>query len=456
MNDLSTSEILSAPWLEESLARVDATPRFVSSGRIIRVIGQVVESSSLPVAVGEVCRIALGEGREIMAQTVGFHKGGVLLMPLGELIGIRPEATVTPLGRPFYARTGDELIGRVINGLGHPIDGNGPIHATQRRSLSSPRTNPLERSPIRAPLGTGVRAIDGLLTLGQGQRVGIMAGSGVGKSVLLGMIARRTTADVNVIALLGERGREVREFIERDLGTEGLSRSVVVVATSDEPAVVRGTGALLATTIAEHFRDSGRNVLLIMDSVTRVAMAWREIGLAVGEPPTTKGYPPSVFAALPRLLERAGTAKIGSITGLYAVLVEGDDFNEPIADATRSILDGHIVLSRLLANAKHFPAIDILQSVSRVRDAVIDAGHLEAANAILRLQAAYQSHEDLISVGAYKPGVDPQVDTAVAFQSQIRAYLCQDTEDSSDFTDARTRLKRLSLAVNKRMKGGGA
>jgi flagellum-specific ATP synthase len=302
-----------------------------------------------------------------------------------------------------------------------------------------------------------VRAIDGLVTLGKGQRIGIMAGSGVGKSVLMGMIARHTTADVNVIALLGERGREVREFIERDLGPEGLRRSVVVVATSDQAAVVRATGALVATTIAEYFRDTGRDVLLMMDSVTRVAMAWREIGLAVGEPPTTKGYPPSVFAALPRLLERAGTAKQGSITGLYAVLVEGDDFNEPIADAARSILDGHIVLTRRLANARHFPAIDVLESVSRVRDQVISGRHHEAANQFLKLEAAHHAHEDLIAVGAYKAGADPLVDTAIALRPQTRAFLQQTANDHSGLEESVERLLQLQLSsLPVAAKGGGA
>jgi FliI/YscN family ATPase len=298
-----------------------------------------------------------------------------------------------------------------------------------------------------------VRAIDGLITLGQGQRIGIMSGSGVGKSVLLGMIARSTSADVNVIALLGERGREVREFIERDLGPEGWRRSVVIVSTSDRSAVARATGALVATGIAEHFRDTGRNVLLMMDSITRVAMAWREIGLAVGEPPTTKGYPPSVFAALPRLLERAGTAREGSITGLYTVLVEGDDFNEPVADATRSILDGHIVLSRSLAHAKHFPAIDVLESVSRVRDAVIPREHRDAADLVLRMQAAYRSHEDLIAVGAYKSGADRDVDLAIRFREVVRTFLCQEAEEASTLEATRAALAAIAGAVRTKEPG---
>ncbi|MGE0552348.1 MAG: FliI/YscN family ATPase, partial [Gemmatimonadales bacterium] len=324
-----------SPASELGLA-LAATPRYAVQGRVTRVVGQVVEATALEIAVGEVCRIEMSASHGMLAQVAGFHDRGIMLMPFGELDGIHPGDVVQPLGRSLYAEVGAGLIGRVLDGLGHPIDGRGPIGHAKRCPLTAEPPRPLDRAPIRAPLGTGVRAIDGFLTLGRGQRIGIMAGSGVGKSVLLGMIARHTTADVNVIALLGERGREVREFIERDLGPEGLARSVVIAATSDQAAILRSTGALVATAIAEAFRDAGRDVLLMMDSVTRVAMAWREIGLSVGEPPTTKGYPPSVFAQLPRLLERAGTGRRGSITGLYTVLVEGDDFNEPVADAARS------------------------------------------------------------------------------------------------------------------------
>jgi FliI/YscN family ATPase len=445
------SDHAATPWLERALATVEETPRFTVYGRVTRVIGQVIEASSLPVAVGEVCRIAPDERTGFLAQVAGFHERGVLLMPLGEVEGIHPGATVVPLGRAFFARVGESLVGRVLDGLGRPIDALRPLGPTRRQPLHAGAPSPLERPRIHAPLATGVRAIDGLLTLGRGQRIGIMAGSGVGKSVLLGMIARRTNADVNVIALLGERGREVREFIERDLGPEGLARSVVVVATSDQAPVVRATGALVATAIAEYFRDTGRDVLLMMDSVTRVAMAWREVGLAVGEPPTTKGYPPSVFAALPRLLERAGTSVAGSITGLYTVLVEGDDFNEPVADAARSILDGHIVLTRRLASAKHFPAVDILESVSRVRDAVVSPGHLGAANQFLKLEAAYRANEDLLSVGAYKAGADPAVDMAVALRPQMLRFLQQRAEDGSTFEETAGALGELAVLA-----GGGA
>lgn len=429
----------------DSLARLPDVPRFGVEGRVTRVIGQVVETAPLDVRVGEVCRITTGPSRGMLALVVGFHDRGVLLMPMGDIEGIHPGAPVRPLGRSLYVEVGPGLVGRVLDGHGHPMDDLGPIGPSVRRSLTAEPPNPLTRRPIAQPLSTGVRAIDGFLTLGEGQRLGIMAGSGVGKSVLLGMIARQTSADINVIALLGERGREVREFIERDLGPDGLSRSVVIVATGDQSAVVRANGALVATAVAEYFRDQGKSVLLMVDSVTRVAMAWREIGLAVGEPPTTKGYPPSVFAALPRVLERAGTGERGSITGLYTVLVEGDDFNEPVADAVRSILDGHIVLSRRLAAAKHFPAIDVLESVSRVRDAIIDRDHLNAANAISRLEAVYRSHEDLIAVGAHKSGVDRQVDTAITLRPDFLSYVRQDAAEPAAFSEARSRLVQLAL-----------
>lgn len=441
-----TSQLRVPTEIDDTLAILGGMPRFTIGARVSRVVGQVVEASSVPVAVGEICRIP-DEGNGLLAQVVGFHERGISLMPLGGLEGIRPGAEVVPIGRSLYARAGDDLIGRVLDGLGNPIDGLGPLGRTRRVPLTAAPVNPLERTPIEQPITTGVRAIDGLLTLGRGQRIGIMAGSGVGKSVLLGMIARNTSADVNVIALLGERGREVREFLERDLGPDGLSHSVVIAATSDESAVTRATGAQVATAIAEYFRDCGRNVLLLMDSVTRVAMAYREIGLAVGEPPTTRGYPPSVFAQLPRLLERAGTTARGSITGLYTVLVEGDDFNEPVADATRSILDGHIVLTRRLANARHFPAIDVLESVSRVRDHVIGREQRDAANAFLALEAAYHSHEDLIAVGAYRPGSDPLVDAAIALRPSLHAFLRQEPGDGATFDRTQRDLLQIQASI---------
>lgn len=429
--------------LDATIARVRSVRRLALLGRVTRVIGSVVEASSLPVAVGEVCRVATAT-HSVLALVAGFHERGVMLLPVGELEGIHPGATVTPLGRSLYVNVGDGLVGRVLDGLGRPIDGRGPVGSTVARPLLGQPPTPLDRARVTEPFATGVRSIDGLETFGRGQRVGIMAGSGVGKSVLLGMIARGASSDVNVIALLGERGREVREFVERDLGPEGLARSVVVVATSDQNAVLRATGALVATAIAEHFRDRGGHILLLMDSVTRVAMAWREVGLSVGEPPTTKGYPPSVFVGLPRLLERAGTGIEGSITGLYTVLVEGDDFNEPIADAARSILDGHIVLTRRLAAARQFPAVDIIDSVSRVRDAVIDPEHRNAANNLIRLEAAYRAHEDLIAVGAYKAGADRAVDTAIAIRPELLRLLVQQPGDTATYVSTRAAVVSLS------------
>ena len=412
--------------------RIPGVPRFAHYGRVTRLVGLVIEASGLEVGLGELCRVtSLVDDRSILAEVVGFHERGVLLMPLGEMDGLHPGSSVQPLGRSFGVDVGPGMLGRVLNGLGHPIDGKGKLEVEERVPLAAEPPNPLEREMIETQFETGVRAIDGLLTLGRGQRVGIFAGSGVGKSTLLGQIARQAQADVNVIALLGERGREVRDFIEHSLGPEGLAKSVLVVATGDQAALVRARGALVATAIAEYFRDLGKHVLLMVDSVTRVAMAWREIGLAVGEPPTTKGYPPSVFAALPRLLERAGNAAHGGITGIYTVLVDGDDFNEPVADAARSILDGHIVLTRKLASAGHFPSIDVLESKSRVRDAVIDSEHRAAANTVSRLEGSYRDKEDLILVGAYQTGSDPQVDAAIALRPRVLDFLQQTPQETT-------------------------
>jgi flagellum-specific ATP synthase len=430
-------------------SRIGDLPRIYRMGRVTRVVGLVIEAAGLDVGLGELCRVtSLSEEKSVLAEVVGFHERGVLLMPLGEIDGLHPGSSVTPMGRSFGADVGPGLLGRVLNGLGHPIDGKGRVDHAVRMPLSAEPPHPLERQIISEPMETGVRAIDGFLTLGKGQRVGIFAGSGVGKSTLLGMIARQAKADVNVIALLGERGREVRDFIENSLGTEGLARSVIVVATGDQAALVRARGALVATSIAEYFRGQGKEVLLMVDSVTRVAMAWREIGLAVGEPPTTKGYPPSVFAALPRLLERAGTDEHGSITGIYTVLVDGDDFNEPIADASRSILDGHIVLTRKLAGAGHYPSIDILESKSRVRDHVITPEHRAAANAVSRLEAAYREKEDLILVGAYHEGSDRGVDAALKLRPQILEYLQQTPEESTAFDPSRRALVSIAGQID--------
>jgi flagellum-specific ATP synthase len=430
-------------------SRIGDLPRIYRMGRVTRVVGLVIEAVGLDVGLSELCRVtSLSEEKSVLAEVVGFHERGVLLMPLGDIDGLHPGSSVAPMGRSFGVDVGPALLGRVLNGLGHPIDGKGQIDHAQRVPLSAEPPHPLQRSIIHEPLETGVRAIDGLMSLGKGQRVGIFSGSGVGKSTLLGMIARQAKADVNVIALLGERGREVRDFIETSLGAEGLARSVIVVATGDQAALVRARGALVATSIAEYFRSQGKEVLLMVDSVTRVAMAWREIGLAVGEPPTTKGYPPSVFAALPRLLERAGTDEHGSITGIYTVLVDGDDFNEPIADASRSILDGHIVLTRKLAGAGHYPSIDILESKSRVRDHVITPEHRAAANAVSRLEAAYREKEDLILVGAYHEGSDRGVDAALKLRPQILEYLQQTPEESTAFDPSRRALVSIAGQID--------
>lgn len=424
--------------------RIADSPRFATWGRVTRLVGLVIEATGLDVGIGELCRISsLGDDHSVLAEVVGFHERGVLLMPLGELAGLHPGSYVQPLKRSFGVDVGPRMLGRVLNGLGHPIDGLGRLETTERVPLSSEPPHPLQRLPIQEPLETTVRAIDGPLTIGRGQRVGIFSGSGVGKSTLLGMIARRAKADINVIALLGERGREVRDFIEHSLGPEGLARSVLVVATGDAAALVRARGALVATAIAEYFRDQGNQVLLMVDSVTRVAMAWREIGLAVGEPPTTKGYPPSVFASLPRLLERAGNGSTGGITGIYTVLVDGDDFNEPVADAARSILDGHIVLTRKLASAGHFPAIDILESKSRVRDQIISPTHRMAANSLMGLEAAYREKEDLILVGAYQKGSDPMVDASLRMREQVTGFLRQRPDEVTAFGATRGALQHV-------------
>jgi flagellum-specific ATP synthase len=430
------------------LRRIADVPRFAAYGKVTRVVGLVMEAVGIDVGVGELCRISsLSEDHSVLAEVVGFHERGVLLLPLGDLAGLHPGSNVRPLGRSFGVDVGPGMLGRVLNGLGHPIDGKGKLDTKERVPLTGEPPHPLERQTIDRPLETSVRAIDGCLTIGCGQRVGIFSGSGVGKSTLLGMIARQANADVNVIALLGERGREVRDFIEHSLGPEGLARSVLIVATGDQAALVRARGALVATSIAEYFRDQGKHVLLMVDSVTRVAMAWREIGLAVGEPPTTKGYPPSVFASLPRLLERAGNGKTGAITGIYTVLVDGDDFNEPVADAARSILDGHIVLTRKLASAGHFPAIDILESKSRVRDQVIDATQRAGANTLQRLMAAYREKEDLILVGAYQKGSDPNVDAALRLRDPMLGFLRQRPDERTPFANARGALLGIAQQV---------
>jgi flagellum-specific ATP synthase len=408
---------------------VAATQPVRRRGRVTDVVGLVVEASGPAVALGSLCEIATGQGAPIAAEVVGFREGRVLLMPLGDLAGVGPGSRVELAREQPAVHVGEAMLGRVLDGLGAPLDGRPPIVAPSTYPLYGRRWNPLEREPITDALDLGVRAVNGLCTCGRGQRLGIFAGSGVGKSALLGMMARYTRADVNVIALVGERGREVREFLERDLGADGLAHSIVVAATSDQPALVRIRGAFLATTIAEYFRDQGRDVLLMMDSLTRVAMAQREVGLSVGEPPSARGYTPSMFALLPRLLERAGRAKRGSITGLYTVLVEGDDLNEPVADTARSILDGHLVLSRRLAGEGHYPAIDVLASLSRVMPEIVPREQMEATSRVRAWLATYRDAEDLIQIGAYVRGQSLVLDEAIARRPAIVQYLRQPLEE---------------------------
>jgi len=422
---------------ERYLHDIQATDLIRHNGKVNQVIGVVIESHGPAMSVGETCEIRYKRNDgSITAEVVGFRDNKVLLMPLGELGGIGAGAEVKALGRPLMVSLSPLLLGRVLDGLGRPIDDKGEIIAERKAPTMAQPPDPLTRPRVKEALALGIRAIDGLLTCGKGQRVGIFSGSGVGKSTVLGMIARNTSADVNVIALVGERGKEVRDFIERDLGEDGLRRSVVVVATSDQPALIRIKAALVATTIAEYFRDQGLDVMFMMDSVTRFAMAQREVGLAIGEPTTTRGYTPSVFAQLPKLLERAGTSTSGTITGLYAVLVDGDDMLEPIADACRAILDGHIVLSRALAAANQYPAIDVLQSVSRVMPDVTDAAHQSAASAIRDLLATYKDAEDLINIGAYVSGSNPRIDLAIGKIESIRHYLRQGVRETSTYEEA--------------------
>ncbi len=419
------------------------------NGKVTQVIGLVIESIGPPAMIGEICHIYADRANyidptrpPIKAEVVGFREKRVLLMPLGVMEGIKPGSEVIATRRTHQVGVGKELLGRMLDGLGNPMDGGTPLETTCHYPVNSPPPNAVTRPRITQSLQTGVRVLDGCLTLGKGQRMGIFAGSGVGKSTLLGMIARNTSADVNVIALVGERGREVRDFIEESLGEEGLKRSVVVVATSDLPALVRIKAPLVATAIAEYFRDQGANVLLMMDSVTRLAMAQREVGLAIGEPPATRGYTPSVFAMLPRLLERAGTSSngTGSITGLYTVLVEGDDMNEPVADTVRGILDGHVVLSRSLAHKSHYPAVDLLQSISRVMPQITSSEQRDSAEHLRELLATYKSAEDLINIGAYTDGSNPMIDKAKARIGAINGFLRQRANAPNSYAETLQRL----------------
>jgi len=415
-------------------ARLDRADPLACRGAVVRVTGHTVESQGPPVGVGRTCEICLSDGRRVPAEVVGFHHEHRVLVPLENIDGIAPNDPVIARSTPRTIRLGPSVLGRVLDALGRPIDGKGPLDGEHVRSLDADSPPPLSRRPITEPLSFGMRVFDGILTCGKGQRMGIFSGSGVGKSTLLGEIARVSSADVNVLALIGERGREVRQFLDHSLGPEGLARSVVVVATSDSAPIQRVKGASLAISVAEYFRDQGKDVLFMMDSVTRLAQAQREIGLAAGEPPTTKGYCPSVFSLLPKLTERLGSASRGSITGIISVLVEADDMNDPVADCVRSLLDGHIVLSRRLAELGHYPAVDILQSISRLMDACTTRQHCLAAQKLKAIYATYQGAEDLINIGAFKPGSNPRIDTAVSLIDRVNAFLAQPLGTRSDFT----------------------
>ena len=419
---------------EKYLEIVNNTRTIKEVGKITEIIGLTIESDGPKSSIGDLCYIYNDySDKPTMAEVVGFKKDKILLMPLGAPDGIRPGALVINSGGAMKIGVGDQLIGRVLDGLGHPIDTLGEIRFTEYRSTLADAINPLKRKRIDEPLALGIRAVDGFATVGKGQRMGIFAGSGVGKSTTLGMMAKNTSADLNVIALIGERGREVKEFIEEILGSEGMKRSIVVAATSEQPSLVKIKAASVATTIAEYFRDKGLDVLFMLDSVTRIAMAQREVGLAIGEPPATRGYTPSVFAMMPKLMERAGTNEYGTITGLYTVLVEGDDFNEPISDTARSILDGHIVLSRALAHKNHYPAVDVLQSLSRVMGDVTTKEHRNAAGALRNLMAVYARNEDLINIGAYVSGTDPVCDKAITMMGDINKFLIQSTNEKFEY-----------------------
>jgi flagellum-specific ATP synthase len=437
------SDIL--PPLDDLKKRLKGVDLTRVNGRVEQIVGLVIESTGPSASVGEACWItsADGQGKPVLAEVVGFRQHRVLLMPLGEMRGLGPGSEVVRTGQPFKIPVGESLLGRVIDAMGRPLDGKGSLGPT-KESYPIHREPPpaMERRRIEVPVATGIRAIDSLLTLGEGQRLGIFAGSGVGKSTLLGMIARNSEADINVIGLVGERGREVRDFLERDLGEKGLARSVVVVATSDQSSLIRIQAALVATAVAEYFRDQGKRVMLMMDSITRFAMAQREVGLAIGEPPTTKGYTPSVFALLPKLLERAGTtAHQGSITGLYSILVEADDMNEPVADSCRAILDGHVVLSRELAAQNHYPAIDVLNSISRVMRDIVSPEQLAEAGKIRSVLATYKSVEDLISIGAYVKGTNPKVDEALKRLEAVQSFLRQSREENAVWNDTLQKMK---------------
>jgi len=431
--------------LEKYKKIIDETQSMNEIGKVIRIIGLVIEADGPSSSIGDLCYIYPDAGVEpVHAEVVGFKDNIIQLMPLGSMEGLKPGSIVISTGSPMKIQVGHELLGRVLNGLGRPIDANIEIKSNKYYSTMSQNINPLSRKRITEALPLGIRSIDSCITVGKGQRMGIFAGSGVGKSTTMAMIAKNTTADMNVIALIGERGREVREFIENSLGEEGLKRSVVVVATSEQPSLVKIKAAFVATAIAEYFRDCGHDVLFMLDSMTRISMAQREVGLAIGEPPATRGYTPSVFALMPKLMERTGAGEVGTITGLYTVLVEGDDFNEPISDTARSILDGHIMLSRELAHKNHYPAVDVLQSISRVMNDIVTKEHKDAAGKIRNLLAIYQKNSDLISIGAYIKGTDPAIDKAIELNDIINGFLTQTTDATCPYEETLQKLLEIA------------
>ena len=432
--------------LQYAINKVKGVETIQAYGKVVEIIGLIIEADGPKSSIGDLCYIYKDDSKtkKIMAEVVGYRANRILLMPLSSMEGIMAGAPVVNTGSDMKIKVSEAMLGRVLDGLGEPIDGYGDIVPEKLYSTNAEFINPLMRKPIDEPLSLGIRAIDGFITVGKGQRIGIFAGSGVGKSTTLGMMAKNTTADVNVIALIGERGREVREFIEKTLGPEGMKRSVVICATSEQPSLVKIKAGFVACAIAEFFRDKGKDVLFMLDSVTRIALAQREVGLAVGEPPATRGYTPSVFALMPKILERAGINEKGTITGLYTVLVEGDDFNEPISDTVRSILDGHIVLSRDLAHKNHYPAIDVLESISRVMSSIATKDHKMAAGLIRNLLATYKKNEDLINIGAYARGSDPICDKAIALKEKIDNFLIQEVTDKASYDVTINELMQIS------------
>lgn len=431
--------------LEKFLDKIKKVPAGEKVGKVLRIIGLVIESDGPEASIGDLCYIYNNmDEAPIFSEVVGFQENKILLMPLGNMEGLKPGAFVINTKESMQIKVGDMLLGRVLDGLGEPLDSKGEIRSNIYYNTLQKISNPLVRKPIDEPISLGLRSVDAFSTVGKGQRMGIFAGSGVGKSTTMAMMARNTNADVNVIALIGERGREVREFVEKTLGDEGLKKSVVVVATSEQPSLVKIKAAFVATTIAEYFRDQGKDVLFMLDSVTRIAMAQREVGLAIGEPPATRGYTPSVFALMPKILERTGTSDKGTITGLYTVLVEGDDFNEPVSDTVRSILDGHIMLSRDLAHKNHYPAVDVLQSISRVMSEIATPEHKKAAGDLRNLLSVYNKNADLINIGAYIKGSDPKVDRALRLLDDINSFLQQSIDEKADLDSTIAKLLEIS------------